>query len=337
MKNDNYLTKRIDKAILHIKDSHFAIYPCGERGEFVKAYLRNKYHLSADFLIDNYKAQSSGEYITTNELESLDCEHLIILIASDSKQYYEEVRKEIRKYVPRKNIIDLFPKIPVKKRRLIDYFIYEKIFYPHGIHAFLHSIKDSADTKILDVGCGNRSPQNVKAVLNKIYYVGIDVGDYNQTSDSKEYADEYHIVKSEDFAAEIERYHNVFDAVISSHNIEHCDEPERVLRAMIMALKKGGRMYMSFPSEDSQYFPTSRRGCLNFYDDSSHNKIPDWNKINSILSECSMKTIYKTRNNQPYFMRKIGELNEAKSSELNTVLMGTWEYYGFESIIWCKK
>ena len=337
MDENNYLIKKIDDLVPYITDKHFAIYPCGERGRFIKDYLENKYQLSADFLIDNYKARESKKYIRTDELKELGNRKLIIVIASDSKRYYKEIRKEIRKYVPHKNIIDLFPQEAMGTGSKTGRILWEKLLYPHGKMSFLRSIKNSQKIKLLDVGCGNRSPQNVKAVLNKVYYVGIDVGDYNQTPDSKGFADEYHIVKAEEFAEEIEKYKNVFDVVLSSHNIEHCNEPERVLNAMISALKKGGKMYMAFPSEESQFFPGFRNGCLNFYDDSSHNKIPNWKKINSILSERNMKILYKAKRNQPYFMRKIGEFNEEKSAELKTVLIGTWEYYGFESIIWCKK
>lgn len=335
MDKNNYLFGIIDGLVPYITGKHFVIYPCGERGSCIRDYLESKYHLSADFLIDNYKAQYSKKYIRTNELNVLEYNSLIIIIASDSKKYYKEIRKEIKKYVPYKNIIDLFPQEP--KRSVIGRVLWEKILYPYGKVSFLRSIKNSGKVKLLDVGCGNRSPQGVKAILNKIYYVGIDVGDYNQTLDSKGCADEYHIVKREEFAEEIEKYNNEFDVVLSSHNIEHCDEPERVLSAMISALKKGGKMYMAFPSEESQYFPGFRNGCLNFYDDSSHNKVPSWKKINSMLSERNMKILYKTKKNRPYFMRKIGEFNEEKSAELKSVLIGTWEYYGFESIIWCKK
>lgn len=118
--------------------------------------------------------------------------------------------------------------------------IITRLLYPHGRYLFLRSLKNSPNTRILDVGCGNRSPENVKSILDKVYYVGIDVGDYNQTSASKSCADEYHIVSGEEFACAIENYKDSFDAVISSHNIEHCEEPERVLRAMAASLKTGG-------------------------------------------------------------------------------------------------
>ncbi len=102
-------------------------------------------------------------------------------------------------------------------------------------------------------------------------------------------------------------------------------------------MRGGGGFYMALPSEEIKNFTSGRNGCLNFYDDCTHQKVPDWKKINSILNENHMDIIFKVKNNQPYLLHKIGMLNEEKSAELKTVLAGTWELYGFESIIWAKK
>lgn len=337
MNEISYIYRKIDSIIFKIKDKSFAIYPCGRIGELTNDYLKNKYQLSADFLIDNHKAKTNKEYISFNELEGLNCSKLVVLIACSSNLYYEEIQKEIGKYISDQNIVILCPHQKMRYNKIVDKIVWERLLYPHGKNSFLRGIKNTPDTRVLDVGCGNKSPENIKKILSKVYYIGIDVGDYNQTENSKKCVEEYYIVKSKKFAEEIEKYKNSFDVVISSHNIEHCEEPKRVLLAMIDALKKGGRLYMSFPSEESQYFPKGRNGCLNFYDDCSHKKIPNWEEINLILIKRKMNIIFKTKNNQPYLMSKIGALNEIKSAELKTVLTGTWEYYGFESIIWAKK
>ena len=328
-----FCKKRIDTVVPEIRNKKLAIYPCGKRCDYVVDYLKNEYNLSIDLMIDNYKEHC----IRTYELKNMNCYDYAFLIASDSLVYYKKIRKEIKKYVPENSIIDLFPVKPMKKRETLNRFL-RKVLYPHGKEAFLHTVKNSADTKILDVGCGNGSPKYIKTIINKGYYVGIDVGDYYQTEETKKYADEYFLVKSELFVEKIEEYKETFDVVISSHNLEHCNEPEKVLYAMIRALKKGGRLYLAFPSEESQYFPDEgRRGCLNFYDDSSHQNVPNWKKINTILEKEGMRIVFRTKNNRPFLMRMIGELNEEKSKELKTVLLGTWEYYGFESILWCRK
>ena len=109
----------------------------------------------------------------------------------------------------------------------------------------------------------------------------LDVDDYNQSEYSKGEMDRYVEVTPDDFAKEIESMKDQFDVVISRHNIEHTNEPRRCVAAMAGALKKGGRLYMAFPSEHSTKL-LSRGGTLNFYDDPTHVYVPefDW-----ILSE----------------------------------------------------
>ncbi len=147
--------------------------------------------------------------------------------------------------------------------------------------------------------------------------------------------DKYIVVKSEEFAKRIEEQEEL-DVIISSHNLEHCNEPQRVLAAMAKALKKNGMMYLSFPSEASANFP-ERYGTLNFYQYPGHIYLPIFKDVIEILEQNGMKIIYKQKNYQPYWLKKIGEKNEATSIAVNRVLRGTWAYWGFETVIWAKK
>jgi SAM-dependent methyltransferase len=77
------------------------------------------------------------------------------------------------------------------------------------------------------------------------------------------------ISSPEKFADDIAQFTGQFDAVISSHNLEHCNQPEKVLRNMCTALKRHGKIYIAFSCAESASFP-KRRGALNFYDDATH-------------------------------------------------------------------
>jgi SAM-dependent methyltransferase len=170
-----------------------------------------------------------------------------------------------------------------------------------------------------------------------LFYIGLDVGDYNQSS-PREFADEYTIVQPALFAAEISKYGGKLDAVVSAHNIEHCNEPDLVLDAMLKAIKPGGRCYLSFPCEASVGFP-ERRGCLNFYDDASHLKVPNWEKIISKIRSEGFVIDFSAQRYRPIIPALIGLLGEpfGALTKRQMPVGSTWALYGFESVIWASR
>jgi SAM-dependent methyltransferase len=204
---------------------------------------------------------------------------------------------------------------------------------PNGKIDFLSSL--SNDASILDVGCGNNSPYRVKKVVPDCTYTGIDVADYNQTAPHN--ADRYIITSPEKFSLEIAKFSKEFDALISSHNIEHCDNRDETLAAMLKALKVGGKIFLSFPCEQSVRFP-KRGGTLNYYDDKTHKlSPPDFDALLLTLKDFDFEVIYANTRYKPKLLWLIGCILEPLSKFKNKNLLGTWEYYGFESIIIAKK
>lgn len=202
-----------------------------------------------------------------------------------------------------------------------------------GKDAFLRSLPNRA--RIIDVGCGNSSPMKAKLLRSDLVYVGVDIGDYNQTSPG-DFADHYVVVSPPEFADAIGSFENQMDAAISSHNIEHCGEPQSVLEQMLKSLKIGGRLYMSFPCEESVTFP-KRRGTLNFFDDTTHNKVPRWDEILNTLKQAGFVIDYASKRYRPIGLMLIGALLEPISALRRVNVLGTWELYGFESIVWASK
>ena len=199
--------------------------------------------------------------------------------------------------------------------------------------SFLKKLNQNAH--ILDVGCGNNSPFKTKKVLKDCFYTGIDIDDYNQSS--KELADKYIVADRLTFHQSIEKLNGQFDAVISAHNLEHCDKREETLLAMLAALKVGGLIYLAFPCEASVNFP-SRKGTLNYYDDKSHQDAPpDLEWVLKQLKSNNFRVVRLVPRNRPMLVRFIGFLFEPLSSFTKKIYPGTWEYYGFETIIWAKK
>ncbi len=212
----------------------------------------------------------------------------------------------------------------------------QRVLRSYGKDAFVEQLQPSV--KLFDIGCGNNSPQRIKELRPDIYYVGLDVQDYVQSNISLNFADEYRIALPENFLDEILREHSTMDAVISSHNLEHCSDQFGVLQAMCRALKPGGKIYLAFPCEESVGFP-SRAGTLRFSDDQSHTSPPDWHRVIDCLSQNNMKIIFSSKRYRPIIPLIIGAILEPYSFTFRKVipLGASWALWGFESVVWAEK
>lgn len=208
---------------------------------------------------------------------------------------------------------------------------------PHGKEAFLRSLGPAA--RLLDVGCGNDSPARAKACAPTLHYTGLDIGDYNQHGQSIALADQYLITTPADFASTIEGLGRRFDAVVSSHNLEHCDEPARVLAAICAALVPGGRLYLSFPSEASVHLPRRPRNTLNFFDDSTHAQVPRLAEVLRSLETAGMTLLFLAKRYRPPLPWMGGLLLEPLSfvARRSMPFGTTWALYGFETVIWAER
>jgi SAM-dependent methyltransferase len=221
----------------------------------------------------------------------------------------------------------------VKNYRLALRLVLGGILRPRGKNALLKRLDPHCS--VLDVGCGNNSPYWVKSLFPSMHYTGVDVGDYGQTKPVL--ADRYATCKPEEFSAEIAKFKNCFDAVISSHNIEHCIEPEKTLEAMLDAVRPGGRLFMAFPAEESRHFP-KRLGTLNYYDDETHQtNPPSFDQIISTVKQHGFEIEYKSSRYRPPILWMLGLVVEPISAIRKKVCLGTWELYGFVSIVWARK
>lgn len=205
-----------------------------------------------------------------------------------------------------------------------------------GKAAFLSSVVRNGT--VMDVGCGNNSPRRFKTQRPDISYIGLDIGDYNQSAETILFANSYVITSPDTFVNEITKREGKLDAVVSSHNIEHCDRPEDVLKAMLRALRVGGRIYLSFPCEESVRFP-KRRGTLNFYDDATHKTVPDYDYVCALVKSEGLHIEFAARRYRPFVLMAIGLLLEPLAAILrrNMPAGSTWALYGFESVIWASR
>ena len=210
-------------------------------------------------------------------------------------------------------------------------------FRRHGKEAFICSLGSRA--KLLDVGCGNNSPIRAKQCVADLHYTGLDISDYNQNAGSLQSADVYLVTTPLHFAQEIEALKESFDGVVSSHNLEHCLEPERVLRAMCAAVRRGGRMYVSFPSEASVRFPRRKYNTLNFFDDPTHVLPPKLVEVVRVIEGAGLAIEFQCARYRPVLPMLAGFVLEPVSYATQRAMPfgTTWAMYGFESVIWAKR
>lgn len=211
----------------------------------------------------------------------------------------------------------------------------KKLLRPRGQRAFLSHVKMDI-CKILDVGCGNQSSLFLKSVKPRSVAYGIDVCDFNQSAESKGLYDEYIIAEAAEFSQTLHSIGESFDVVISNHNIEHCDDPTATFAAMVEKTAVGGYLFIATPSLRSIDFP-SRGGNLNFYDDPTHQDKPV-DLMELLASKRNkLECIFYTPSSKPLIWFLIGFVQEFRSKRIGRILLGTWDYYGFEQIMWLRK
>lgn len=153
--------------------------------------------------------------------------------------------------------------------------IYRWFERPHRLLAVWPAVSRPGAT-LLDVGCGNHSPSLTKRHLPQCVYHGLDRQNWNRDERDLACIDRFFdsdLSRPEGLAAVPEA---AYDAVICSHVLEHLPNPEAVIKSLAAKVKPGGRLYLEVPSPHSVRLPRAIqgwygiRGCLNFYDDVTH-------------------------------------------------------------------
>lgn len=102
----------------------------------------------------------------------------------------------------------------------------------------LHNLNEKLKPKmILDVGCGERIYEHIFSNSN---YLGIDVEISGRTSEQK-LADTYYDGTNIPYESE------VFDLIICTEVLEHCEDTEKLMREIHRVLKKGGKLFVTAP------------------------------------------------------------------------------------------
>ena len=190
---------------------------------------------------------------------------------------------------------------------------------------------------VLDIGAGSHSASITKQWLPDCHYTGVDIaGSYNNDEADFKAMDEFFemdLTKLE-FAGIPD---NKYDLIVMSHVIEHLHNGDKVIAGLLSKLKKGGIIYLEFPSARSVHFP-SKRETLNFYDDPTHCRIFSVKEVSDILEKDHLSILSagtrRERMNILLMPFKIVYQYLTQGYVRGGVY---WDYYGFAEYVCARK
>jgi ubiquinone/menaquinone biosynthesis C-methylase UbiE len=144
---------------------------------------------------------------------------------------------------------------------------------------------------LLDVGCGNHSATITKRHYPQCVYHGVDRQVWNTDARDEACTDAFFSADLSDPEALRAVPDENYDVVLCSHVLEHLPDPYAVVGRLLEKVKPGGMMYLEVPSPRSLRLPHAAagwwgvRGCLNFYDDATHQTMVDLPRVASLLRE----------------------------------------------------
>lgn len=90
-----------------IEDKEFIIFPFGDVGLQVKYVLNNVYGIQEAYVLDNKLSKYNTNIKTTDFLKNIECENYYLILACTNREIYGALKKNIIKYFPNENILEL--------------------------------------------------------------------------------------------------------------------------------------------------------------------------------------------------------------------------------------
>jgi 2-polyprenyl-3-methyl-5-hydroxy-6-metoxy-1,4-benzoquinol methylase len=191
--------------------------------------------------------------------------------------------------------------------------------------------------KLLDIGAGNHSASLVKHYLPNASYFGVDIRkDYNNDASDFELMDgfwEKDLTKLQfDDIPD-----GAFDAILMAHIIEHLENGDEVIQALLPKLKREGLIYIEYPGKRSMGLP-SKKGTLNFHDDDTHVRLYSILELKKVLEGNGCEVLESgTRKDWRYIALMPFKIpfHLLKSGYVPGSVY--WDYYGFAEFIFAKR
>jgi SAM-dependent methyltransferase len=162
-------------------------------------------------------------------------------------------------------------------------------FFAPYKYKFIESSR-SGGRRVLEAGIGNDSPLMFFRYYKGYEYDGIDITkECGLSPESLKLIGKFFLINLEN--EELNSIPDIYyDYVVIAHVIEHINNGEDVIARLSDKLKPGGVIYAEYPSERSARFP-SMKGTLNFYDDPTHKRFYEIEKLKKILTESGCEII----------------------------------------------
>jgi len=191
--------------------------------------------------------------------------------------------------------------------------------------------------KILDVGCGSKSPSLTKNVFTNCIYHGIDRHLYHNTEHDIACANKFFEANLDENPDMPFLEDQLYDVIIFSHVIEHLVHGDRVLAVACKHLAEDGVIYVEYPGPKSLSLP-SMKGTMNFSDDPTHVRLFDIKEVANIMLSNNV-TVVKggTRRFWPSYILLIPRLFKIVFCRVSPA-GALWDMYGMaEYVLGIKK
>lgn len=211
-----------------------------------------------------------------------------------------------------------------------------KILCPTRFRELKRRLPKLNGLRVLDVGCGNHSPAITKLWLPGCAYTGVDVAEYNLDAEDRRLMDDFVLVGSDGSGYDALPDES-FDIAIMSHVIEHMPDPLSVIATICRKLRRGGYIYLSFPSVRSLALPSAVGATLNFCDDVTHIHIPDVRTVAQTLLDSGFHILRAGRSSDPVryvigaALYPCALVRKAFTGRLYG--RGLWQFLGFEDMV----
>lgn len=197
-------------------------------------------------------------------------------------------------------------------------------------YAYLPAPADGAPFRILDIGAGPEDGRIAKSLFPRCHFEAVNIAPLDPARRGA--FDVYH---QRDLNADDLSFlpDDSFDYVISSHTIEHLEDGPGTVAQICAKVRPGGRIYLEWPSVESETFPIRGLG-LNFCDDDTHIRTFPRADIAAVLTAKGFEIEYSGFRRMALRMLIAPLLILRRSLKLRRlVLYDAWDITGFCYVI----